>query len=81
LLLSRGIEDDPLLQHARYRRLALADGAQAWAKAAMDLMNGPAPSRSDALADLRKSPMDMRRALDSLLALHGQVWQPQRVAP
>jgi glycosyltransferase involved in cell wall biosynthesis len=72
LLLSHGILDDPLLPHARVRRLALADGAQAWALAAMDLMAGPAPSRPDAFAALKASPMDMTHALDALLALHGQ---------
>jgi glycosyltransferase involved in cell wall biosynthesis len=79
LLLSHGIPDDPLLPRARFRRLALSDGAQFWAKAAMDLMTGPAPSRTDAIADLKGSPMDMERALGGLLALHGQMPCPQKI--
>ena len=71
LLLSYGILDDPLLPQARVRRLALADGPQAWARAAMEIMAEPTPSRSEALADLKASPMDMARAFDGLLALHG----------
>lgn len=72
LLLSHGIPDDPLLPHARFRRLALGDGAQAWARAAVELLAEPPPSVADTFADLKNSPMDMTRALDGLLALHGQ---------
>jgi glycosyltransferase involved in cell wall biosynthesis len=78
LMLSGGIPDDPLLPRARFRRLALTDSAHAWAKAAMDLMTGPAPSRIDAIADLKRSPMDMHRALNGLLALHGEVSRPEK---
>jgi glycosyltransferase involved in cell wall biosynthesis len=70
LLLSNGVADDPLLPTARFRRLPLAAGAQAWAAAARELFEGAAPSRSAALAALGESPMDMDRALDGLLALH-----------
>jgi glycosyltransferase involved in cell wall biosynthesis len=73
LLLSRGISDDPLLPRARFRRLALSDGPKAWAHAAMDLVAGPVPSRIDAFADLKTSPMELERALGGLLALHGQM--------
>jgi glycosyltransferase involved in cell wall biosynthesis len=70
MLLSRGILDDPLLPTANFRRLALADGPQVWAKAAMELMQLPAPSRAAALAALRQSPFDMDTALADLLSLH-----------
>jgi glycosyltransferase involved in cell wall biosynthesis len=70
MLLSRGIPDDPLLSTARFRRLALSVGPEQWARAAMELLNSPAPSRADALAALRESPMDMDRALDALLGLY-----------
>lgn len=70
MLLSRGTLDDPLLPTACFRRLALVDGPQAWAKAAMELLDQPAPSRTAALAALRQSPMDMDRALRDLLQLH-----------
>lgn len=70
MLLSRGILDDPLLPTASFRRLALGDGPQAWAKAAMELLNQPAPSRTAALAALRQSPFDMDTALNDLLSLH-----------
>ena len=70
LLLSRGIADDPLLPTASFRRLPLADGAECWAEAALELLRKPPPSREDALAALRQSPMDMDRALSELLALH-----------
>jgi glycosyltransferase involved in cell wall biosynthesis len=70
LLLSRGIAADPLLPSASFRRLALADGAERWAKAALELLRAPRPSRQDALAALRQSPMDMDRAFNELLALH-----------
>jgi glycosyltransferase involved in cell wall biosynthesis len=73
LLLSHGIPDDPLLPRARFRRLALSDGPQAWAQAAMDLIVGPAPSGIDAISDLKTSPMDLERALSGLLALHDQM--------
>jgi glycosyltransferase involved in cell wall biosynthesis len=70
MLLSPGILDDPLLPTASFRRLALSDGPNAWAKAAMELLCGPAPSRSAAAAALKASPMDMDRALEGLLQLH-----------
>ncbi|MGA9307581.1 MAG: glycosyltransferase, partial [Candidatus Sulfotelmatobacter sp.] len=70
MLLSRGIPDDPLLPTANFRRLALSDGPKVWAKAAMELLNGPSPSRADALAALRVSPMDMDVALSLLCSLH-----------
>jgi glycosyltransferase involved in cell wall biosynthesis len=70
MLLSRGILDDPLLPTANFRRLALSDGPMAWAKAAIDLLHDPAPSRAAALVALRASPMDLDQALAGLLRLH-----------
>lgn len=70
LLLSRGIPDDPLLGTAVYKRLPLADGAAAWARAALELLAEPRPTTSDALVALAHSPMDMDRALGHLMALH-----------
>lgn len=70
MLLSRGVLDDPLLPTAAFRRLPLAEPPDAWARAALDMLAGPAPSRAEALAAHRASPMDMDRALDDLLALH-----------
>jgi len=70
MLLSRGILDDPLLPTASFRRLALSDGPRVWAKAAMELMENPAPSRTAALAALRESPFDTDTALSDLLSLH-----------
>jgi glycosyltransferase involved in cell wall biosynthesis len=70
LLLSRGIADDPLLPSASFRRLPLADGADGWAKAALELLHAPRPSRENAFAALCHSPMDMDRALSELLALY-----------
>ncbi len=70
LLLSRGIADDPLLPTAKARRLPLAAGAEAWARAAIELLHEPPPLRSDALAALKRSPMDMDTALDHLCAIH-----------
>jgi glycosyltransferase involved in cell wall biosynthesis len=71
LLLSRGIADDPLLPTARFYRKAVADGPEAWARAALELLQAPRPSRAEAAAALNESPMDMDRALCKLLALHG----------
>lgn len=70
MLLSHGIADDPLLPNASFRRLALSAGAKAWAEAAADLLRSPAPSRDAALAMLKNSPMDLRRALEGLVRLH-----------
>jgi len=70
MLLSRGIADDPLLSTASFRRLPLSAGPEPWARAAMELLDGPAPSRACALAALRESPMNMDRALEGLLGLH-----------
>jgi glycosyltransferase involved in cell wall biosynthesis len=70
MLLSLGILDDPLLPTACFRQLPLADGPAVWAKAAVDLLQEPAPSRAAAQAALRESPMDLDRALEHLLALH-----------
>jgi glycosyltransferase involved in cell wall biosynthesis len=72
LVLSHGILDDPLLPGACVRRLSLSDEPRLWSKAAMDMMEDPPPSRANAIADLKRSPMDMQRALNDLLALHGQ---------
>ena len=58
MLLSRGILDDPLLPTASFRRLALSDGPKLWAKAAMELLHHPVPSRAAALAALRESPFE-----------------------
>ena len=71
LLLSLGVADDPLLSNAVVRRLPLDAGPDAWAEAAAELLRIPATSRPDALAALRASPMEMDRALDDLLRLHG----------
>jgi glycosyltransferase involved in cell wall biosynthesis len=70
MLLSRGVSDTPLLPTAKYRMLPLAAGAAAWAKAAMDLLKDPPPSRRDALTALRASPMDEDSALDVLLNIY-----------
>lgn len=70
MLLSRGIVDDPLLPTASFRRLPLSDGPNVWAKAAMELLQTPAASRTAALVALKESPMDMDRALAGLLQLH-----------
>jgi glycosyltransferase involved in cell wall biosynthesis len=70
MLLSRGILDDPLLPTASFHRLALSDGPKVWAKAAMELLSHPVPSRAAALDALRESPMNMDRALKGLLGLH-----------
>jgi glycosyltransferase involved in cell wall biosynthesis len=70
MLLSRGILDDPLLPTAIFRRCPLVDPPSVWAKAAMDLLDGPAPSRARALAAFKASPMDMDRALELLMRLH-----------
>jgi len=69
MLLSRGIPDDPLLPTANFRRLALSDGPNLWAKAALEVVHSPAPSRAAAVAALKESPMDMDRALAELLML------------
>jgi len=70
MLLSCGVPDDPLLPAACFRHLRLSRGAEAWAIAAVELLENPAPSRAAALAALRRSPMNMDQALDGLLALH-----------
>jgi len=70
LLLSLGVSEAPILPGAAWRRLSLDDGAAAWAEAAAQLWNEPAPSREGALAALRASPMDMDHALDDLLSLY-----------
>jgi glycosyltransferase involved in cell wall biosynthesis len=70
MLLSSGVPDDPLLPTACFRRLRLSSGAEAWAIAAVELLQSPAPSRTAALAALCGSPMNMDQALDGLLALH-----------
>ena len=71
LLLSEGVSDAPILPGARWRRLSLNDGAEAWADAAVELWRQPAPSRAAALAALSASPMDLDRALADMLDLHG----------
>jgi glycosyltransferase involved in cell wall biosynthesis len=70
LLISPGIADDPLLPTASFQRLPLSDGANAWAQAAMELLQIASPSRDAAIAALKESPMDMDRALQGLLQLH-----------
>jgi len=70
MLLSRGISNDPLLSTAIYRRLPLAAGANAWARAASELLLGSPASRIDALDALRLSPMDMDYAFEDLQRLH-----------
>jgi glycosyltransferase involved in cell wall biosynthesis len=70
MLLSNGIPCDPLLPTACFRRLSLADGPMAWARAAMDLVDETAPSRVAAMTALKESPMDMDHALDGLLQLY-----------
>lgn len=70
MLLSRGIADDPLLPTARMRRLALAAGPEVWARAGIDLFHEPEPSRSETLAALKRSPLDMDTAFHRLLEIH-----------
>ena len=75
LLLSMGVSDAPILPGAAWRRLSLASPADAWAAAALDLWRQRTPSRSEALAALRASPMDMDYALNDLLGLYaGARW-------
>jgi hypothetical protein len=71
LLLSLGVAEAPLLPDAAFRRLSLDAGADAWAAAAAELWAQPAPSRPDIRHAFDASPMQMDRALDDLLALHG----------
>ena len=70
MLVSRGIPKDPLLSVARFRQLSLSQGPETWARSAMELLNGPAPCRIDAIASLKDSSMNMDRALNELLSLH-----------
>jgi hypothetical protein len=70
MLLSRGILDDPLLPTASFSRLPLSEWPNVWAKAAIDLLREPPPSRGSATAALWESPMDMDRALADVLKLH-----------
>ncbi len=69
VLLSQGVADDPLLSTASFRCLSLSAGPKVWAEAAMELLRGPAPSRTAALTALSASPMDMDQALKGLLRL------------
>jgi glycosyltransferase involved in cell wall biosynthesis len=73
LLLSQTIPDDALLPKATVQQLPLSAGPGSWAQAGIQLLRGPAPSRADAFAALRKSPMDMDRALEALLDIHGHL--------
>jgi len=70
MLLSNGILNDPLLSTAIFRRLAVSEGPMMWAKAAVDLLRRPAPSRAAAIAAFGESPMNMDQALDGLLGLY-----------
>ncbi len=70
MLLSCGIADDPLLPTASFRRLSLSAGPKAWADAAVELSQATTPSRAIALSALRKSPVDLDRALDALIGLY-----------
>jgi glycosyltransferase involved in cell wall biosynthesis len=70
LLLSSGVPDDPLLPTARFRRLSLSEGPDAWAQAAIELLREPLPSRASAIAALNASPMNMDRALNGLLSFY-----------
>ena len=70
MLLSLGILDDAMLPTAVYRRLPLSEAPEVWAQAALQLLEGPAPSRAEALAAHRRSPMDMDHALADLLELY-----------
>jgi glycosyltransferase involved in cell wall biosynthesis len=69
LLLSRGIADDPLLPSAAYRRISLAEGPQAWAELALEILKN-SPSRFIAFEEISRSPMDMDRALGALMELY-----------
>lgn len=70
LLLSRAISPDPLLPTASVRQLSLAAGPRAWAKAAMALLAEPAPIAQAAADAHLRSPMNLDRALEGLIALH-----------
>lgn len=70
LLLSQGVPDDPLLPTACYRRLPLASGPAAWAKAANELLSESSPSRDAVFAAFAKSPFALDTALPHLMALH-----------
>jgi glycosyltransferase involved in cell wall biosynthesis len=69
LLLSRNVADDPLLPTACVKRLALADGSAAWARAAVKLLDS-SPSKEDAVLALQDSPFDMNFAFRELAQLH-----------
>lgn len=70
LLLSNGIPDDPLLPTSVSRRLSLRDTPEQWAQAALQMLDESAPCHLAAQEALRKSPMDMDRALEGLQELY-----------
>lgn len=70
MILSNGVADDPLLPTANFKRLSFTGGPQAWAKAAMELLQSPNSLSKDVLAALKESPMDMDYALNALLGLY-----------
>lgn len=70
IIVSNGVADDPFLPGASFRRLPLASSADRWARAAIELMEAPAPSASTALQELAASQMEMSRGLLNLMKLH-----------
>jgi hypothetical protein len=70
LLLSRAIPDDALLPTACVTRLSSADGAEVWAKAAVELLDRRLPDPQERLVALEASPFDLDFALADLLSLH-----------
>jgi glycosyltransferase involved in cell wall biosynthesis len=70
MLLSCGIPDDPLLPTAKYRRLSLKESAQAWARAAVELLRSERAPKEEIHLAFSRSPMEMNYALFDLLRLY-----------
>jgi glycosyltransferase involved in cell wall biosynthesis len=70
ILMSQSVPAEAVVVPQLVRVLALSDGPDAWAKAALDLMSGPAPGFEESLAKVQSSSFSMAQGVANLMALY-----------
>jgi glycosyltransferase involved in cell wall biosynthesis len=71
-LVTNAIPDDAVVVRALVTRMAVQEGAIAWAEAAARLLDSPLNDREAALQAVERSPFEAGRALSNLMAIYGQ---------
>ena len=70
ILMSQSVPEEAIIVPELVMTLRLSVGAEAWAKAALELLNRPRPSFEESLARVESSSFSMARGVANLMALY-----------